>query len=184
MTKSSSSTTTSHSSPSSAEIDSTTTELKTLVLASLSAFNQKDFNYTATPAARDFQSRISPNFTAELERVDGVLSWTDLIALWRGLADSMPDARFEVENVDVDVFEYGRASVFVETRSPVKERVRLGHMMVFKWVRDREGVWRHSLVAVNNLSRVGRVGVCPTKERQRLMSDLSPLPESWERPTT
>ncbi|KJX93595.1 hypothetical protein TI39_contig4287g00002 [Zymoseptoria brevis] len=143
MTKSSSTTTTSHSSPSSAEIDNTTNELKTLTLASLGAFNTKDFTYTATTAARDFESRISPNFTAELERVDGVLSWADLIDLWRRLADSMPDARFEVENVDVDVFEYGRASVFVETRSPVKERVRLGHMMVFKWVRDREGVWRH-----------------------------------------
>lgn len=115
-------------------------ELRRLAIASIEAFNDKDFAFEQTPERREFLTRVSPTFHAREQRYPEPLSWEGLQHLWRDFAASEPLCRFEILNVNVDVFDNGRASVLLETSTSVHEGVRYLRMMEMKW-RSSEGKW-------------------------------------------
>lgn len=129
--------------PTGAAADQISSELQRLTVASIGAFNDKDFSYTQTPDRAEFLTRISPNFQASVERVKGPLDWEGLSNLRQHLAATMPETRFEIVNVTVDFLGYNRASVFLETSTVVQEGVRWNRIMEYKWY-EVEGVWMHS----------------------------------------
>lgn len=118
-------------------------ELERLTVASIEAFNDKDFSYTGSPDREEFLTRIAPSFEARIERVNEVLDWQGLSTIWRNLATTLPDVKFEIVNVTVDVFGFGKASVFLETSTEVQEGVKWNRIMEYKWYMV-EGVWMHS----------------------------------------
>jgi len=118
-------------------------ELKRLTIASISAFNAKDFSYTQTPDRREYLTRISPTFQARIERVNDVLDWEGLSQIWRHLASTVPEHHLEIVNVTVDVFGFGKASVFLETSTRLKEGAKWNRIMEYKWCMV-DGVWMHS----------------------------------------
>lgn len=115
-------------------------ELRRLSVASIEAFNDKDFAYMETADRREFLTRVSPTFQARVERFPDTLTWDGLQNLWRNFAAVEPLCRFEVLNATADVFDRGRVSVFVETSTSVHEGVSYVRMMEMKW-RRIDGKW-------------------------------------------